>query len=499
MAAAASVDQITLKYALAQLSVADTQAQDPDFRSKLRELLFSAVERRMASERSLTDGAAESASAEENAATADAAAENSDSSLSSDDSSDSSSSSSSESEGEDAADGGRESGSGSASLSKRKKAAGGSSIFAREMVLSAPLAAFFGTPRLPRGEAAKRLWAYVRESSLPKNPRGQYVCDDKLSAALGGRKTLDFKTAAKALAAGMKDPRDLVGGGKDSDSDRHDDESSTARAAGAGAGAGGPAKRRRASAAHETTTTTSSGGGGGGALKAPAKRPRLTAGGDDDDDHHDGAGDSSESDSDSESGTESQAEKASGKGSSKPEGKGKGKGGFAREVPVSEAMAAFLGSETGSRSGAVKAIWLHVKAAGLQKPQDKRVIILDDKLKPLFPAGTKTVTMFSMVRRCRLMRAGLQTRQDGASATVTSTRRFPLLELIQLPCRTSTCPSTSSRRHGDELDELLAMLHRILIMIMIIAAALRWRSYECHADSPAVGLSMDVVLPRPVP
>lgn len=410
VAAAASVDQITLKYALTQLTVAESQAQDPEFRARLRELLFSAVERRMARESTTgsVSGAAVPSSAEEKGSTADKAADDSDSSSSSDDSSDSSSSS--ESEGEAGAGG--ESLVDASSPSKRKKAAGGSGVFSREMVLSAPLVAFFGTPRLPRGEAAKRLWAYVRESSLAKNPRGQYVCDDKLSAALGGRKTLDFKSAAKALAAGMKDPRDLVGGGADRDDD--DDSLAGAGAGGAGAGAGraaGAAAKRGRDRDSDRGSAGRGASNSGGAGKASAKRPRLGAagpgvdlhdGGDDDrasSDSETGSDSGSDSDSDSGAGlgelgagsAASAADKKSAKAS------GKGKGGFAREVPVSETMASFLGSETGSRSGAVKAIWVHVKAAGLQKPQDKRVIILDDRLKPLFPSGTKTVTMFSMV------------------------------------------------------------------------------------------------------
>ncbi|KAH3664204.1 hypothetical protein OGAPHI_004555 [Ogataea philodendri] len=60
----------------------------------------------------------------------------------------------------------------------------------------------------------------------------------------------------------------------------------------------------------------------------------------------------------------------------------------------SEKLAEFLGSsEPIARTQVVKKIWEHVKANELQNPQDRREILCDDKLKPIF--GNK-VNMFKM-------------------------------------------------------------------------------------------------------
>lgn len=361
--AAVSVDDITVKSALNALDIDISLAADAEFRAKLREHLLSCVEQRMARESEGSDARASAVDSDSD----------SDSDSTSDDST-SSSQNSSPGSMSDTSEGGHR---GDATRARPKRPGPRAGVFAREMVLSASLAAFFGTPRLPRGEAAKRLWAYVRESSLPKNPRGQYLCDDKLSAALGGRKTLDFKTAAKALAAGMKDPRDLVGGGEDSES-----------------GTTATGKRRRPggksdSGEHHASPTSAS-------ASDAAKRPRNSSSECEGKSSGGARGVHRTSEPKSEAADETSAKDTepdtdSGKAT------GKRKGGFAREVPVSEAMATFLGCGRGSRSGAVSAIWAHVKAAGLQKPEDKRIIQLDERLKPLFPAGIKTVTMFSMV------------------------------------------------------------------------------------------------------
>jgi upstream activation factor subunit UAF30 len=70
-----------------------------------------------------------------------------------------------------------------------------------------------------------------------------------------------------------------------------------------------------------------------------------------------------------------------------------GGGTFNKEKLLSPALAALIGSERDSRPQVVKKIWDYIKANNLQNPKDKRKIILDEKLKTIFP---RPVNMFSM-------------------------------------------------------------------------------------------------------
>jgi len=58
-------------------------------------------------------------------------------------------------------------------------------------------------------------------------------------------------------------------------------------------------------------------------------------------------------------------------------------------------MSEFLGMEECPRGQVVKKLWEYIKANKLQDPNNGRRIILDDKLKVLFP-GRKTVTMLNL-------------------------------------------------------------------------------------------------------
>lgn len=74
--------------------------------------------------------------------------------------------------------------------------------------------------------------------------------------------------------------------------------------------------------------------------------------------------------------------------------KKKATGGFSKEYKVSPELANFLGNNNDiSRPELVKKLWDYIKLNNLQNPQDKREILSDDKLFPLF--GEK-VHMFTM-------------------------------------------------------------------------------------------------------
>ena len=78
--------------------------------------------------------------------------------------------------------------------------------------------------------------------------------------------------------------------------------------------------------------------------------------------------------------------------------KGTGKGGsnaLARPMKPSAELAAVTGSGDIARSDVVSKMWDYIKKNNLQNPQNKREIMADAKLKPIF-GGKDKVSMFEM-------------------------------------------------------------------------------------------------------
>ncbi len=73
---------------------------------------------------------------------------------------------------------------------------------------------------------------------------------------------------------------------------------------------------------------------------------------------------------------------------------GGARGGLARPVTPSRELSAITGSDPLPRSEVVSKMWDYIKKNNLQNPENKREIIADDKLKPIF--GKPKVTMFEM-------------------------------------------------------------------------------------------------------
>jgi chromatin remodeling complex protein RSC6 len=63
----------------------------------------------------------------------------------------------------------------------------------------------------------------------------------------------------------------------------------------------------------------------------------------------------------------------------------------------SDALAAVIGNKPVSRPEVMKKIWVYIKKNDLQNPKNKRNIIADDKLAPLFK-GKKEVSMFDLAK-----------------------------------------------------------------------------------------------------
>ena len=153
-----------------------------------------------------TAAAATAAAATAAAATAAASSASESESESSDSGSDSASEADAKPGVGSASDGDSDGSDGAAPPKQKKKA---QSMFARELLLSPELAHLFGTDRMSRGQATKRVWAYVKEHKLKRRGKA-VVLDDKLAAALK-RKTVTFGTLARALNDSMHDPRHMVG------------------------------------------------------------------------------------------------------------------------------------------------------------------------------------------------------------------------------------------------------------------------------------------------
>ncbi|MBA4761640.1 SWIB/MDM2 domain-containing protein [Sphingomonas sp.] len=73
---------------------------------------------------------------------------------------------------------------------------------------------------------------------------------------------------------------------------------------------------------------------------------------------------------------------------------GGARGGIAKPVTPSPELAAIVGTAELPRSEIVSKMWEYIKKNDLQNPANKREILADDKLKPIF--GADKVTMFEM-------------------------------------------------------------------------------------------------------
>ena len=77
-------------------------------------------------------------------------------------------------------------------------------------------------------------------------------------------------------------------------------------------------------------------------------------------------------------------------------GKGRSNSAFMKPVQPSEELSKIVGSEPLPRSEITKKVWAHIKKNKLQNPKNKREILADDKLQPVF--GTKKLDMFQMTK-----------------------------------------------------------------------------------------------------
>lgn len=65
-----------------------------------------------------------------------------------------------------------------------------------------------------------------------------------------------------------------------------------------------------------------------------------------------------------------------------------------KQLQPSQELAAIVGNDPISRGDVVSKVWDYIKKNDLQNPENRREILADDKLEPVF--GKKKVTMFEM-------------------------------------------------------------------------------------------------------
>ena len=86
--------------------------------------------------------------------------------------------------------------------------------------------------------------------------------------------------------------------------------------------------------------------------------------------------------------------KATTKAAPKAAAKPKAASAFSAPLKPSKELAAVIGPEPVARTEVVKKVWEYIKKHKLQDEANKRDILADDKLKPIF--GKDKVTMFEM-------------------------------------------------------------------------------------------------------
>lgn len=72
---------------------------------------------------------------------------------------------------------------------------------------------------------------------------------------------------------------------------------------------------------------------------------------------------------------------------------------LSKPLTLSPELEAVVGKGPMPRTEVVKGLWVYIKKHNLQNPKNKRNILADDLLKPVF-GGKKEVTMFEMTKLC---------------------------------------------------------------------------------------------------
>jgi chromatin remodeling complex protein RSC6 len=80
----------------------------------------------------------------------------------------------------------------------------------------------------------------------------------------------------------------------------------------------------------------------------------------------------------------------------KPAGRKQKSSAFMKPMQPSEDLAKVVGDKPLPRTEVTKKVWAHIKRHKLQNPSNKREILADEKLQPIF--GKKKLDMFEMTK-----------------------------------------------------------------------------------------------------
>ncbi|HEX5655405.1 MAG TPA: SWIB/MDM2 domain-containing protein [Chitinophagaceae bacterium] len=84
---------------------------------------------------------------------------------------------------------------------KKKSARKPNAAFMKALTPSAALGAVVGTKALPRTEAVKKIWAYIRANKLQDSKNRRMInADDKLKVVFGGKSQVSMFDMAKHLS-----------------------------------------------------------------------------------------------------------------------------------------------------------------------------------------------------------------------------------------------------------------------------------------------------------
>ncbi len=71
--------------------------------------------------------------------------------------------------------------------------------------------------------------------------------------------------------------------------------------------------------------------------------------------------------------------------------------GLSKPVKCDEVLTVLVGKSTMPRTEIIKQLWVYIKKNNLQDPKNKRTIVADEKLKPLFD-GKKSINMMQLAK-----------------------------------------------------------------------------------------------------
>jgi chromatin remodeling complex protein RSC6 len=96
-------------------------------------------------------------------------------------------------------------------------------------------------------------------------------------------------------------------------------------------------------------------------------------------------------------GAKKSAKRGGAKKAKKSGAKRKPNAAFMKPMQPSAALAAVVGSGAMPRTEVTKKLWNYIKRNNLQDPKERRMIVADDKMKPVF-GGKGRVSMFEMTK-----------------------------------------------------------------------------------------------------